>query len=132
MGRQKKATSVVKIIEGNEPPDYLCEIGRKKWIEVSNGLNELGLLTNLDKDAIGMYCNTYATYINATKAMADAGMVNTSSSGYSQISPYVTIINNSLKTMRSLQTEFGMTPASRGKVKSTKEPDDNFDDFVNG
>ncbi len=47
------------------------------------------------------------------------------------MSPYVTIVNQCLRTMKQLLTEFGMTPASRSRISvPEKKEDDDFDQFL--
>lgn len=94
-----------------------------------------GLLTSVDADAIAMYAETYARWVVASQKLATGGMViemATQNGGkYLASSPYWAIVNQCLKIMKQLLSEFGMTPASRTRIQVERPPDeDPFDEFL--
>ena len=89
------------------------------------------LLTSVDADALAMYCETYAQWVKASGELAKNGMIVNTENGFPVLSPYVSIANQCLKTMKGLLTEFGMTPASRSRLRAPEEmPEDPFDEFL--
>ena len=113
------------------------EIARGEWRRVVRELSAVaGLVTSVDADALAMYCETYARWVQASRKLAMSGMVEklkTNQGGeYLAMSPYVTIINQCMRTMKQLLTEFGMTPASRTRIQIIERPpeEDPFDEFL--
>lgn len=113
------------------------ELARAEWRRVVRELSAVpGLLTSVDADAIAMYAETYARWVQASRKLAQGGMVEklTTKTGsqYFAISPYVTIIGQCMGVMKSFLSEFGMTPASRSRIQLPEEPEaDEFEQFVN-
>ena len=120
----------------NQVQKEFYEIARGEWRRVVRELSAVdGLVTSVDADALAMYCETYARWVQASRKLAMSGMVEklkTNRGGeYLAMSPYVTIINQCMRTMKQLLTEFGMTPASRTRIQIEKPPEeDPFDEFL--
>lgn len=89
----------------------------------------MGLLTNVDRAALGAYCAAYSTWVDAETSLQKFGRVIKSPSGYPIQNPYVGIRNTSLDLMRKYLIEFGMTPASRSRLQITGEPQTGQDAF---
>lgn len=53
-----------------EPPEHLTEAARKEWDRVAYELHALGVLTNLDRGALGAYCQAYGRWHMAEAALA--------------------------------------------------------------
>ena len=112
------------------------EIARGEWRRVVRELGAVpGLLASVDADALAMYAETYARWVVASRKLAMGGMViemATQNGGkYMATSPYMAIVNQCLKIMKQLLTEFGMTPASRTRIQIERPPEeDPFDEFL--
>lgn len=113
------------------------ELARAEWRRVVRELGNVpNLLKGIDADAIAMYCETYARWVQASQKLAQGGMVEklkTKTGGeYYAISPYMTIVSQCMATMKQFLSEFGMTPASRSRIQLPEEPEaDEFEQFVN-
>ena len=60
-------------------------------------------------------------------------MVRANGVGIGYISPYMSVISMCSKTMDQIEIEFGLSPASRSKVKSLNPAQkDLFADFLDG
>jgi len=109
-------------------PGWLPENAQAIWRQHARALWELGLLTEIDVDALATLSETTALYRTAVRMIGTGGAVWTSEeTGYTQASAWVAIRNNTLKQMRALWQEFGMTPSSRtrvqvGKTEEEKNP----------
>jgi len=124
-------------INDQEPQPKLC-IPRKpvvlqgnaatEWYKITKSLSSLGLLTEIDTTAIAAYCQVYARWCEAEKELRKNGMIIKAPSGYPMLSPYLSIINACLNQMKGFLAEFGMTPASRSRVKVDK-PKENSNSF---
>lgn len=149
MGRPPKPTHM-KILEGNpgkrpinksEPkpkatippcPRHLSKEAKAEWRRISKELATLGLLTAIDRAALGGYCAAYARWAQAEEAMQaeDFKMVEVTDKGYSHVNAWFIVANNSLKQMRAFLTEFGMTPSARSRVTVPEAKDiDPYEEF---
>ncbi len=100
------------------PPDWLDEEAHREWARVAPILQRLGVLTEIDLDALAAYCQTWSTWKAATQKIRQFGMVvkSTKDGDLPIISPYVKIAHNALTQLRTLAAEFGLTPSARARV----------------
>lgn len=99
-----------------KPPSFLPAGAKREWKRIVMQLAGLDLLSDLDVMALAAYCNAFATWENATKAIKADGMTVESPNGYLMPSPHVKIQRDASIEMRAWLREFGMTPAARAKV----------------
>lgn len=136
-GRKPKPTHL-KVLQGNpgrrplpadepklescfpDPPGHLSEAARKHWNEVGGMLHETGILTALDADALAAYCELHVRWVEANEQIRKYGLVIKGPSGAPVQSPYFKISAITFDAMKAMLVEFGMTPSSRARVKSTK------------
>jgi P27 family predicted phage terminase small subunit len=85
-------------------------------------LGKLRLLTNLDRAALAAYWGAYALWSEATEAIQKYGTMVKSPSGYPIHSPYVAIANRQAELMMRIASEFGFTPANRGRISTPAPP----------
>lgn len=143
MRGRKPKPSRLKVLTGNpgkrplnehepqpEPaiPECPAELGpaaRREWDRLAGELGKLNLLTSFDRAALAAYCGAYALWAEATEAIQKYGTMVKSPSGYPMQSPYVAIANRQAEIMMRIASEFGFTPASRGRISapSPAEPD---------
>jgi P27 family predicted phage terminase small subunit len=105
---------------GAEMPEGLSSEAARHWPKISALLEDMGVLTNVDAQALALYCEVFARWRYACTQLARYGLVVKSPSGYPIQSPYLAIENRAQDQMVALMREFGMTPASRTKVSSVK------------
>ena len=103
-------------------PDHLTEAAQDEWKRIVPELERLGLLTQLDRAALGLYCVAYGRWAEAEKQAAVLGMVVKTKAGSLIQNPYLGIANRAAKQMHELLVEFGMSPSSRTRVSVTKPP----------
>lgn len=128
-GRRPKP-SALKIVNGKnadepqpevvlpKPPRHLSAVAKKEWKRITPLLFDMKVLAEIDTVALAAYCNAFARWREAEDKVAEEGMIVKAPSGYPIQSPYLAIANKALEQMHKLLIEFGMTPASRTKVKS--------------
>ncbi len=114
----KPATNNIKM------PPGLSKDAKKHWRIISKRLIAAKILTEIDTDALAMYCESWAVWWDATKKVNEHGSVVEGQNGYAVQSPYFLIANKAHNQMRQMATEFGMTPSSRTRVAATSSPDD--------
>ncbi len=149
-GRKPKPT-VLKIREGNpgkrslnkaEPnapsdvpscPEFLDEVAREEWDRISGILTEMGLLSTADRAALAAYCTVYSRWVHAEEQVKKFGtIVKSPEKGFPMKSPYLTVADQAMESMRKFLVEFGLTPSSRSRIRveTKKSAEDEFDEFV--
>jgi P27 family predicted phage terminase small subunit len=147
-GRRPKPTRL-KLLQGNpgkrklnreepkprpslpEPPVYLSSEAKEHWGVVAAQLSEAGLLTDLDRDALALYCEAYARWVHANQQLARFGPLVKSPNGYPMQSPFLAIANKAFEQMRAMLVEFGMTPSSRSRVHvRPQDAEDPMEEFM--
>ena len=100
-------------------PDHLNEEGLREWGRISQELLKLGLITQIDRAALAVYCQAYGRWVQAERKIAnlgDAGLEAETPSGYKQIGVWLQISNRAVEQMHKMMAEFGMTPSARSRV----------------
>jgi P27 family predicted phage terminase small subunit len=135
-GRKPKPTKL-KLLEGNpgkrrinteepqppkgtpEPPNFLDEEARAEWFRTATILQEMGLLSLADRSALAAYCTAYSRWVAAEAQVKKYGtIVKSPNKGFPMKSPYLTVADQSLETMRKFMVEFGLTPSSRSRIRT--------------
>jgi P27 family predicted phage terminase small subunit len=99
-------------------PTQLSAEARREWKRITEQLYAAGLIANLDRSAIAIYCEAWATWGKAKAEVRKYGHVAFSSNGTSYQHPSVGVMNTAAEMMRKMLIEFGCTAASRSKVVS--------------
>jgi P27 family predicted phage terminase small subunit len=103
-------------------PPELCDDAKLEWGRVSIELYKLGLLTNIDRAALAIYCGAYGRWVRAERLLrtlgADgtSGLLTKTAQGNIIQNPLVGVANKAANDMMRFATEFGMTPSSRVRV----------------
>ena len=105
-------------------PPELRPAAQSEWHRLVGELAKLNMLTNLDRAALAAYCEAYAMWGEAIEAIQKFGAMVKSPSGFPMQSPYVSFANKQAEIMIRIASEFGFTPASRGRISvpSEREP----------
>jgi P27 family predicted phage terminase small subunit len=112
-------------------PPILRGKAATEWYKISNILFKLGILTDIDSTALAIYCQNWERWLNAEKALKIEGQVIKTKTGRKVVNPHISISNQASENMRKFLSEFGMTPASRTRVKVPIKvpPTANFNDI---
>jgi len=114
-----------------DKPDYLDPIASEEWDTICGLLDDMGLLSRADRCAIEMYCSAYSRYRAAEENVRRFGEVIISPKNkYPMISPYTTVLNKNLDQCRKLLIEFGLTPASRARMRTAITKDEATDELT--
>jgi len=136
----------LKILEGNpgnrpietslkpapvapECPSWLDKTAKKEWNRVVPELEKLGLISQLDRTALAIYCQSYSQLVACEKALAKEELTYETPSGQKKPNPYIAIIRDLKTTIRQYLSEFGLTPSSRSRMSISGETDDDDDFF---
>jgi len=119
--RQGGELNVTSILP--DPPPELSGVGLEEWHRMAPELHKLGVLTALDVTLLHMYCTVFARWINAEKKIKEIqdGEISTTPNGYQQQSAWLTIANQCVKQTQSLCAEFGLSPATRARLRFIEE-----------
>lgn len=127
--------SVTVTIVNPDPPAGLPEVAATEWRRIAPILSNYRLLSDLDLTALEAYCRVYARWLEAEAKLDERdSLVFRTTTGYEAQSAYLNIVNMCLKQMQSLMAEFGMTPATRERLKALSNQPKQlgmFDDFLN-
>ena len=141
MPGRKNVPTNLKIIRGNpgkrslpknEPkpqavcpnaPRTLCKAGKAHWRKTAKALYNAKVMTTLDVDALNIYCQAYVRWVEASEQVAKHGAIIKAPSGYPVQSPYLSVANKAIEQMKAFLVEFGMTPASRVRVRTVDKED---------
>lgn len=137
-GRKPKPTQL-RIIRGNPgkrplpeheaqaepklppPLPHLSAAAKKEWRRTGKRLLALGLVTEIDSAALGIYCQAYGRWSEAEEQLTKFGTVIKAPSGFLVQSPYLAIANKCMEQMMKALVEFGMSPSSRSRVHAAKD-----------
>lgn len=102
-------------------PKTLDRIGKKKWKQLAQEFYALGVLTEIDVDALEVYCNLYSDFVQASNELRGKEFDNLDPTEKAIKSKEIRIKKMQIaKEMRLYMVEFGMTPASRTKLDIKK------------
>lgn len=120
-----------KLVEPPMPAN-LTGLAVDEWKAIVPLLMDLGVLSQVDGKALAAYCETFAQWRRAMERVEELGILveepiivgvgeNAEVVGTKyKRNPAITIANDNLKLMKSFLVEFGLTPASRGRLKIEK------------
>lgn len=112
-------------VEIPECPGHLTTEAKDEWARITVHLEQLGLISQIDRAALAAYCQAYGRWVdvegkiailNAEDRDGVAGMIGDTPSGYKQISVLLQISNRCVEQMEKFLRHFGMSPAARSRV----------------
>ena len=112
-------------------PEWLLPEAKREWSRIVPKLSELGLLAAIDRAALAGYCQWWARWVEAERALGLWGLTFTTPNGYIQQRPEVAIAQKASDRCRQFCSEFGLTPSSRTRLRvPDKAPADPFEEFL--
>lgn len=145
MKGRKPVPTTLKLLKGNpgkrplnerEPhpkpellpcPGWLKGEAQAEWERITPILFRLGLLTTLDRVALEGYCMAYGRWRAAERVIQESGLTVATADGREKTSPYVKVSMEYENILRSFLGEFGLTPASRTRIKAELPEPEGFD-----
>lgn len=107
-------------------PSWLEGRAASAWDELVPELARIGLLTVVDGHALAVYCEAWATYVQASEVVRKEGVLIESYRGGMAKNPAAQIMRDSADLMMKVGGQFGLSPATRARLQV---PDDGKDDF---
>ena len=102
-------------------PTHLDEAAAAEWRRVCEQLAPAGLLTHDDRAALAGYCVAWSRWVDAETHVRDEGTILQPEKGkkaYPVVNPYLRLADTAMKQMRDFLSDFGMSPASRSRIRS--------------
>lgn len=129
-------------VEVPSAPKHLRPEARKEWKRITPLLEELGLISGLDRAALGLYCQSVGqlaeletSFTNKVNLLVDDGADyfdavyqvshSVTPSGYAQQSVLVQLIRQARAEVHRYLMHFGLSPAARARVQPSNyvQPD---------
>lgn len=119
-----------------DAPRHLGRSARKEWRRITPLLEELGLISGLDRAALALYCQAVGrlddletSFNGKVQALVDAGTDycdavyevshSVTPSGYAQQSVIVQLLTRHREQVHKYLMHFGLSPAARGRVQAS-------------
>ena len=108
------------------PPAFLSDEAKAEWTRTADQLYQLGILSKIDRAALGAYCQAYGRWEQAERALARMaerhgvthGMMIKTTNGNAVQNPLLGTANKAMADMMRYAAEFGMTPSARARIKA--------------
>lgn len=106
------------LLEKGEPaPMELGPEGQRAWYEYRDMFIDSGVLTEMDKEAFYLLCETFDNVETCKKRIAKEGLTQESKRGGLAKNPVVMIRDQFIKEQMYYLARFGMTPSDRGGIQ---------------
>ena len=105
-----------------DPPDYLNDEQKAVWAALGGQLARIGVMSHIDANAFARYCIIHCRFLATKKLLDDwekdgkTGPVCPAGSTLT-VHPFHTALMQYSKELRALESEFGLSPASRTRLK---------------
>ena len=132
----QRRAKTAPVADGASPtvPKGLCRVAKAKWKELIGDLKRNGVLSTDTREMLVSYCTIYAKWIEARKKVEETGLAIESVDKMGQLviskNPYVAEMHKFRDQLNKLLPEFGLTPASRQKLKSMNLDEKKEDPFA--
>jgi len=126
--RRKDKDADLKI-ESSVPlsPKWLSEEAKAEWKRVTSALDKLGILTQLDRALLTVYCEMWEEYRIATNYIVTpigkkTQLVLKTKGGNVIQNPAVAIRHKAFQLLLRAAAELGMSPSARASMVKPQEP----------
>lgn len=114
---ERKSQEVKAANDKVEPPAYLSENLQEEFISIANELLSIGIMTNLDTDALARFLIAKKLYLDVTQTLLENPELMISNKDI------VTTQDKLFKQSRSAASDLGLTISSRCKLVVPKKED---------
>lgn len=97
-------------------PDWLDELGKKKWYELLTGLKPMSILSPVDADAVAVYCSLYSQVVRCQKQINETGGFIREEGRPLKSDPAVDQLTSLAARMSVLGKSLGLSPLARSKL----------------
>jgi P27 family predicted phage terminase small subunit len=116
-----------------KPPAHLDERARAKFAEMAEMLSRHGVMTELDASALARYSVIWCRWLDVETEVKRRGPIVKTEGGNIIQNPFLSVANKCLLQMAQIESEFGMTPSSRSRIRMAEPADqsDPFEEYLN-
>ena len=104
------------------PPAFLAPDAVAEWNARGKELTACGILTSIDHAVFAIYCQTYARWLEAERALQASGTLTVKlrrgGAHGETINPLLKIAEKAAIDLIRAAGEFGMTPSTRSRIKA--------------
>lgn len=114
-----------------DAPKHLKGSSLKEWNRISVELVQLGLISQIDRAALSMYCTAWGRHTDAEtklRELGELGLIDETPNGFKVQGVWLNISNKAMEQCAKFMAEFGMSPAARSRVT----PGDTQPDLFSG
>lgn len=115
-------------------PTWLSIEAKAEWRRIVPRLDEIGLLTKVDRSALATYCEMWATFVYAQRKVHEHGIVIMAVEKISEDgtviytrpakNPAIIVARDAADKIRQFCAEFGLTPSARTRLSLPEADDD--------
>lgn len=108
------------------PPDCVKEdpVALAKWVEVVGWLEEMRVITKVERDLVGQYAMLYSEVERETVLVRKEGSVVIGAAGAPVRNPRAVVLANLRAQQLKLLVEMGLTPSARSRLKAAPKEED--------
>ncbi|MEH7150977.1 phage terminase small subunit P27 family [Bacillus thuringiensis] len=103
-----------------KPPTWLDAVAKKEFRRIAGELLALEVMTNIDVNALALYCDAYADYMACTKMVQEEGLLveytNKAAETNKVPHPLLTKKKQLHEQMKAIGVDFGFTPSARARI----------------
>ena len=116
-----------------EAPAHLDERAKAKFVAMAEMLARHGVMTELDTGALARYAVVWCRWVDAEAEIKRRGPVVKTEGGNVIQNPFLAVANKCLLQMAQIESEFGLTPSSRSRIRMAEptETVDPFEEYLN-
>ena len=105
-------------------PAHLTKTARTEWHRLVKELDAVGLLTNMDRGTLAMYCQAWGDHVDAQEMIKKTGVVLLNKEGNLHRNPYYFVSNKAVEQMCKLGPLLGLDPSSRSRLHVEPRPEE--------
>lgn len=110
-------------------PEWLPEEAREFYHEISDMLKDMNIIGKADKTMLSLFANTYMEWRQANDFLKERKAtsyttISTAGDKIYKAYPEVAMRSDAARRLQSLASEFGLSPASRSKVSTLDQEDE--------
>jgi len=109
-----------------DAPEWLSDLAREAWQQIAPELAAARLLTPLDGAGLAVLCTLWGHIVSAERDVTARGLTLTTVTAAGKRrtvpNPSVAVLSGSAGLLRSFLVEFGLSPASRARLRVESPP----------
>lgn len=117
---QRKNSEVKAKSDNIKPPKNLTKDEKKEFKKIANELIEIGIMSNLDCNSLGMYIRSYGNYVKISDRLMGLDPLD----NFDEYNKLSILEDRYTKQCRSHAIDLGLTISSRCKLVVPKPPEE--------